>query len=676
MDPIILSDEEDPSTPFPLRPKKRRTEPDPNPNPNRTVFVIDDDPTPHKSATPSIVPETPMSALFDSDIAIVKCTIPSDPSARVSPKKFSAPSGISQMICLESDNESENCGMGTRDKNEPRDSRWISNSMGSGSSPGICLESDNELENCGMDKPVENEPRDSRWTSNSTESGSSPHICLESDNELENCGMGERGENELRESRWTSNSMGFGSSPERHISWGNATQTEMPGDDLSNPTSSQVQEENANNIKKSKVSAKNTTKAVGKTKMTKEERSRLMEEKKLQKEQEKLKKAALKAEAAELKKIEKEKQKWEKGKFAMKSIVAEIDAKVVELGSIGGHLLTRFAEKGLTYHITSNPITGSILWSMKVPEHISQLSTERIEIPYILLVYEADKFCNLVMNDSLFDQLSSIQSLYPAYTVCYLTNRSFGKSYATFAKMQFLSAKSKKTWSRQNASFMLCKVQMHSAPGFQMQEKLPKGCCIVHTTFFTHNSHILEKYKNPENNSCWRRPPVEEVLAKLTTNFNKVHSRQCADEAELAEHVVGLTCSLASCQFRKKLSRLSVNANGALIPKDYVDRNLIKKSLWLKALVAMPKVQPRFAIAIGKKYPTMKSLLSVYMDPSKSEHEKEFLLQDLMTEGLLGGDRRLGEVCSKRVYRILMAQSGCIRTDDVENGADFFERQS
>jgi len=38
----------------------------------------------------------------------------------------------------------------------------------------------------------------------------------------------------------------------------------------------------------------------------------------------------------------------------------------------------------------------------------------------------------------------------------------------------------------------------------------------------------------------------------------------------------------------------------------------------LKALVAIPKVQPRFAIAIWKKYPTMKSLLSVYMDPTKS----------------------------------------------------------
>ncbi|XP_050899327.1 crossover junction endonuclease EME1B isoform X2 [Lathyrus oleraceus] len=579
MDPIILSDEDDPTTPFPLHSKKRRTE---QPDPNPTVFLIDDDPTPQKqhvpSSTPSIVPDT-FSPLFDSEIAIVKCTRPSD----------SVPtnlSGISQMICLESDDELENSRIGNWNENGARG-----------------FSSQEEI------------------AGNST---------------------------------WTYHSIGYESSPDRHVSCEDVTQVENSGDYPSNPSSSQVeenlneknmsmeqeenpneinmsmeqeenrneinmsteQEENVNNVKSSKVSAKSRNKATGKTKMTKEERSRLMEEKKLLKEQEKLRKAAMKAEAAELKKIEKEKQKWEKGKFAMKYIVAEIDAKVVESGSIGGHLLTRFAEKGLTYHITSNPIPGSILWSMKVPESISQLSTERIEIPYVLLVYEADKFCNLTVNDSLFDQLNSIRNHYPAYTVCYLTNRLL--SYI--------------------------------------------------------NKREQEKYKNPENNTCWRRPPVEEVLAKLTTNFAKIHSRLCVDEAELAEHVVGLTCSLASCQFRKKLTRLSVNANGSLVSKDSVDRNLIKKSTWLKALVAIPKVQPRFAIAIWKKYPTMKSLLSVYMDPTRLEHEKEFLLKDLMTEGLIGGDRRLGEVCSKRVYRILMAQKGTIRTDDVENGADFFER--
>lgn len=55
-----------------------------------------------------------------------------------------------------------------------------------------------------------------------------------------------------------------------------------------------------------------------------------------EKQEKKLQNEALKAEAAEMKKIQKEKQKWEKGKFALKSIVAEIDSKVVELGSVGG----------------------------------------------------------------------------------------------------------------------------------------------------------------------------------------------------------------------------------------------------------------------------------------------------------------------------------------------------
>lgn len=350
----------------------------------------------------------------------------------------------------------------------------------------------------------------------------------------------------------------------------------------------------------------------------KEERIRLMEEKKLKKQEEKLQKAALKAEAAEVKKLQKEKQKWEKGKLALKSIVAQIDTKVIELGSIGGHLLSRFAEKGVTFRVTSNPIARSIVWTMTVPEQISQLSPEGMEIPYVLLIYEAEEFCNLVTNESLMDHVLGVQSHYPSHTVCYLTNRLM--------------------------AYIHKREQGH--------------------------------YKNPTNSSSWRRPPVEEVLSKLTTHFLRVHSRQCIDEAELAEHVVGLTCSLASCQFRKKLTRLSVNANGSLIPKDSTDRNLIKKSVWLKALVAIPKVQPRFAIAIWKKYPTMKSLLRIYMDPSKSVHEKEFLLKDLTTEGLLGEDRRLGEVCSKRVYRILMAQSGNMKTDDVEDGADFFRHQS
>ena len=57
---------------------------------------------------------------------------------------------------------------------------------------------------------------------------------------------------------------------------------------------------------------------------------------KKKKQEEKLQREALKAETAEMKKLQKEKQRWEKGKLALKSIVAEVDSKVVEIGSVGG----------------------------------------------------------------------------------------------------------------------------------------------------------------------------------------------------------------------------------------------------------------------------------------------------------------------------------------------------
>jgi len=38
-----------------------------------------------------------------------------------------------------------------------------------------------------------------------------------------------------------------------------------------------------------------------------------------------------------------------------------------------GQLLTRLAEKGITFHITSNAVERSIIWTMAVPEKIAQV---------------------------------------------------------------------------------------------------------------------------------------------------------------------------------------------------------------------------------------------------------------------------------------------------------------
>ncbi|KAJ6916769.1 crossover junction endonuclease EME1B-like [Populus alba x Populus x berolinensis] len=550
--------------------------------PDPTILVLDvDDPTPHKS--PSFVPETPLS-----DVSIVKCTFPRIRVPDFDPETLSGNAGL---ICLESEND------------EPESAK-------------------NWKEKTTMDAGYDEVEERRRW-STSTNFDSVDWLVDANVNQMS-------GVSSSQPSLSQDDICQIGDCPDKE----NFSMEQM---------ACTLKEKRKTKVNSARENS--ADEAVGTKNTKKDERIRLMEEKKLKKEQEKLQKAALKAQAAELKKMEKEMQKWEKGKFALNSIVAEFDTRVIEHGSVGGPLLTRFADKGLTYRVTSNPIERSILWTMSAPEHISQLSREGTDIRYVALVYEAEEFCNLVMSESLLDHVSSVRSRYPSHTICYLTIRL----------MAYVNKRGK------------------------------------------------EQYKQQENDDGWRCPSVEEALAKLTTHFVRVHYRLCTDEAELADHVFGLTRSLASCQFRKKLTQLSVNANGSFIPKDFIDRNLIKKSPWLKALVAIPKVQPRFAIAIWKKYPTMKSLLSVYMDPNKSAepnaaldtvgrqnipqlsfvslqgtsvHEKEFLLENLTTEGFIGGERRVGQICSKRVYRILMAQSGNIITDNVEDGADFFRNHS
>jgi len=373
-------------------------------------------------------------------------------------------------------------------------------------------------------------------------------------------------------------------------------------------------------------------------KLQKEESKRLLQEEKQRKrEEEKLRKEAAKIEAKEKHKAEQELDRWEKGKSALQNTMALIDTKVVESGLIGGQLLSRLGEKQLQFQLMSNAVEKSILWRMKRPsvdclvdsqsqfwdpedtpsqgEALgSQLVLEEIDVPYILFVLEAEEFAVMVGENKLHTHIVSVQARYPGFTICYLVN--------------------KLKW------FLQKKDQA--------------------------------QYKNGE--SGWKCPPVEQALAQMVTNYNGVHSRLCLDEAEVADHVAGLMRSLAECPFKQKLTPLSVSKNGDHVAKSDPNKEEIKKSLWLKALVALPKTSGAIARAIAKEYPNMRALLNAYLDSSKSVHEKELLLENLMREGLFAAEqaRRIGPACSRRIYRILMAQNGSLKTNDVEQGADHF----
>ncbi|XVF17098.1 hypothetical protein REPUB_Repub10bG0089100 [Reevesia pubescens] len=119
-DPIILSDEDDPNTSLLSASKKPRTELEVRLFP--PVLILEDNPTPQKpslgpafisGSTPSFVAETPMS-----EPSVVRYSN-AGPSLRISDPQLEVNklSGISRLICLESDNESE-CGSGGENEQE------------------------------------------------------------------------------------------------------------------------------------------------------------------------------------------------------------------------------------------------------------------------------------------------------------------------------------------------------------------------------------------------------------------------------------------------------------------------------------------------------------------------------------------------------------------------------
>ena len=89
--------------------------------------------------------------------------------------------------------------------------------------------------------------------------------------------------------------------------------------------------------------------------------------------------------------------------------------------------------------------------------------------------------------------------------------------------------------------------------------------------------------------------------------------------------------------------------------------------VWAAALMKIPRVSEKEAMAIVLKYPTMMSLMVAYEDPSLSESDKRKLLKGLDCVGTHRGAqvRKLGEVISARVYEMFRPRDSDDEGDQV-----------
>ena len=89
--------------------------------------------------------------------------------------------------------------------------------------------------------------------------------------------------------------------------------------------------------------------------------------------------------------------------------------------------------------------------------------------------------------------------------------------------------------------------------------------------------------------------------------------------------------------------------------------------VWAAALMKIPRVSEKEAMAIVLKYPTMMSLMAAYEDPSTSEADKRKLLKGLDCVGTHQGAqvRKLGETISARVYEMFRPRDSDDEGDQV-----------
>jgi hypothetical protein len=79
---------------------------------------------------------------------------------------------------------------------------------------------------------------------------------------------------------------------------------------------------------------------------------------------------------------------------------------------------------------------------------------------------------------------------------------------------------------------------------------------------------------------------------------------------------------------------------------------------WVKQLMCIPGISEIKAIAIAKQYPTIKSLMEIYLSEEYNSNEKEQFLAEVMIENKTKSTKkRLGVALSTKIYRFFNADN-------------------
>ena len=146
----------------------------------------------------------------------------------------------------------------------------------------------------------------------------------------------------------------------------------------------------------------------------------------------------------------------------------------------------------------------------------------------------------------------------------------------------------------------------------------------------------------------------KDQIQQICTWMRLRHSfdvHQVVNATECGQHIAALASSLARNPFRQSATAASFSTHRPMRGQGLDEVHSLEIA-WISMLMQIPKVTEEVARAVSFAYPSFASLMGAYSDLTKSDRQKEILLQDLKRTNGNAEARRLGPALSKRIYRV------------------------
>lgn len=310
-------------------------------------------------------------------------------------------------------------------------------------------------------------------------------------------------------------------------------------------------------------------------------------------------------------------------KQALEELTVLIDRRLLEQAG-GADVLSFLQKNNCKTQIQDLKLANTILWRRKTKNEETE-QEEEYEEKFLLVKVTATDLATLISKDMLIKHYDMLKTSYVGYRITYL--------------IEGLDAYLKDSVKEKSASMRNIVLSMSDS-------QVPSATAVTN------------KKKKEDSERRLMRKDFDEAL--LVLQIEKGCSvRKTYDANETADTVYRFTSSIAQIPYKKQEPAFETFCAESALGGRKSAKTIYEA--WIAQLEQINSVSKQIAEAIAKKFPTLRSLVNMYLSTGMTEREKKLLLAELRIESFGAPGRKVGPAISEKVYRVFVETNGAAK---------------